>query len=80
MLFWEAPAGVGFSYCDGECPHWNDTTAAQDNAAFICGFFEKFPNLRHHDFFVAGESEHMLCVIQGSLRTVGCLERFPSSP
>ena len=36
VLFWEAPAGVGFSYCDdGDgCPgtHWNDTTSAADNA------------------------------------------------
>lgn len=46
MLFWEAPAGVGFSYCDGAqglCPHWNDTTTAVDNANFLCEFFALYP-------------------------------------
>ena len=46
MLFWEAPAGVGFSYCDeaqGLCPHWNDTTTAVDNANFLCEFFALYP-------------------------------------
>mmetsp|Transcript_97465 Transcript_97465/g.278706 ORF Transcript_97465/g.278706 Transcript_97465/m.278706 type:complete len:562 (-) Transcript_97465:545-2230(-) len=60
MLFWEAPAGVGFSYCDdGDgCPgtHWNDTTSAADNAKFLCAFFEAYPELQSRDFFMTGES------------------------
>ena len=48
MLFWESPAGVGFSYCDDAngCPHYNDTVAMHDNAAFICAFFDAYPKLK----------------------------------
>lgn len=58
MLFWEAPAGVGFSYCDGggKCPHYNDTTAAEDNAATICAWLELFPEFKGHPFYMIGES------------------------
>ena len=59
MLFWEAPAGVGFSYCDGAasgCPAWNDTTSATEQASFICKWFEAFPEFAGNDFFIAGES------------------------
>eukprot|EP00937_MAST-01D_sp_MAST-1D-sp2_P005437 g5437.t1 len=63
VLAWESPAGVGFSPCGSlpehagaQCPHWNDTVAAADNAAFLCNFFRAFPAFRANNFFIAGES------------------------
>jgi len=62
VLAWESPAGVGFSPCGGAddpaaaCPHWNDTSSAVDNAAFLCAFFRAFPAFRAQPFFIAGES------------------------
>ena len=56
MLFWEAPSGVGFSYCDAGCPSWNDTTSAQEQASFICEWLAAFPEYQSNDFFITGES------------------------
>ena len=57
MIFWEAPAGVGFSYCSsGHCPAWNDTSTAVDNANFLCEFFALYPEYAGRDFFLTGES------------------------
>ena len=57
MLYWEAPAGVGFSGCDGgQCPQYNDTTSAIYNAQFLCSFFAAYPEYASNDFYLAGES------------------------
>ena len=58
MLFWEAPAGVGFSYCDGggACGPYNDTVAMADNAAFLCAFYAAYPELAENGLFITGES------------------------
>ena len=56
-VFWEAPAGVGFSYCSGGiCPAWNDTNTAVDNANFLCEFFALYPEYADRDFYLTGES------------------------
>jgi hypothetical protein len=56
-VFWEAPAGVGFSYCNGgSCPAWNDTNTAVDNANFLCEFFALYPEYAGRDFYLTGES------------------------
>jgi len=55
MLFVEAPAGVGFSYCDDDC-RWNDTTAATFNHELIQTFFRSYPEFQSNEFFVTGES------------------------
>jgi carboxypeptidase C (cathepsin A) len=56
-IFMEAPAGVGFSYCDtaAGCSH-TDTSQAVDNLAAIKDFFSKFPELQANDFWITGES------------------------
>ena len=56
-IFMEAPAGVGFSYCDtaAGCKH-TDTAQAVDNLAAIKDFFGKFPELAKNDFWITGES------------------------
>lgn len=53
----EAPAGVGFSYCDkaAGCQH-TDTAQAVDNLAALKDFFGKFPELQANDFWITGES------------------------
>ena len=56
-VFWEAPAGVGFSYCNGgSSPAWNDTNTAVDNANFLCEFFALYPEYAGRDFYLTGES------------------------
>jgi len=56
-LFIEAPAGVGFSYCDTPdgCDH-NDTSTAADNFASLQVFFKSFPEYSSNDFWISGES------------------------
>jgi len=62
IIFLESPAGVGFSYCNGQegpinsCPDWNDTLVAEDNHAIIQQFFKGYPEYIDNDFYVFGES------------------------
>ena len=56
-LFFESPAGVGFSYCqtNAGCDH-TDTSTAKDNLAAVISFFAAYPELAGNDFWIAGES------------------------
>lgn len=56
-LFIEAPAGVGYSYCDTPdgCSH-TDTSTAQDNLAALVSFFAAYPELQGNPFWISGES------------------------
>mmetsp|Transcript_21233 Transcript_21233/g.21939 ORF Transcript_21233/g.21939 Transcript_21233/m.21939 type:complete len:467 (-) Transcript_21233:197-1597(-) len=63
MVFIEQPCGVGFSYSDQESPYsndgdyvTNDDQAAKDNYALINAFFDKFPQYRANDLYIASES------------------------
>ncbi|KAK7399272.1 hypothetical protein VNO78_10452 [Psophocarpus tetragonolobus] len=58
MLYLEAPVGVGFSYVKGGSSYEtvNDETTARDNLVFLQRWFKKFPQYRHRDLFLAGES------------------------
>ena len=58
MLYIEAPAGVGFSYCldQRECVY-NDNNQAFDNLyALIYWYEEKFPERKNNDLYLSGES------------------------
>ena len=62
MLYIESPAGVGFSYCEGDegpelsCPQWNDTLTAQDNYRVLKQFFKGYPEYMKNPFYIFGES------------------------
>ncbi|CAE6195165.1 unnamed protein product [Arabidopsis arenosa] len=58
MLFLESPVGVGFSYSNTSSDYLNldDHFAKKDAYTFLCNWFEKFPELRRNDFYIAGES------------------------
>ncbi|KAF8043685.1 hypothetical protein BT93_A1869 [Corymbia citriodora subsp. variegata] len=58
MLYLESPAGVGFSYSVNNS-YYNtvdDKMTARDNLAFLCNWFEKFPEYKERDLFITGES------------------------
>ncbi|ESW31972.1 hypothetical protein PHAVU_002G282700 [Phaseolus vulgaris] len=58
MLYLETPVGVGFSYAKGGSSYEtvNDETTARDNLVFLQRWFNKFPQFRNRDLFLAGES------------------------
>ncbi|TKY60540.1 Serine carboxypeptidase 45 [Spatholobus suberectus] len=58
MLYLETPVGVGFSYAkdDSSYEAVNDETTARDNLVFLQRWFNKFPQYRERDLFLAGES------------------------
>jgi carboxypeptidase C (cathepsin A) len=59
MLYIEAPAAVGYSYCldKTECTHFNDSNSARDNLASLLYFFDqKFPERKSNELYLSGES------------------------
>jgi len=56
MIFLEAPAGVGFSYYDGQQPTYNDTGVASDNYQALLKWFAAYPQYKNNDFWITGES------------------------
>ncbi|RZS28474.1 hypothetical protein BHM03_00062069 [Ensete ventricosum] len=62
LLFLEAPVGVGFSYTNrsSDLDELGDRITAQDSHCFLLDWFNKFPNFKSHEFFIAGESYAVL--------------------
>ncbi|KAI4971105.1 hypothetical protein ZWY2020_002019 [Hordeum vulgare] len=58
LLFLEQPAGVGFSYTNttADLERFGDDLAADDAYTFLVNWFERFPQFKGHDFYIAGES------------------------
>lgn len=58
MVWFEQPAGVGFSYSDvpADYQKYNDTVAATDNAAFLSAFFAAHPQYQDLPLFLTSES------------------------
>nr|XP_010910285.1 serine carboxypeptidase-like 35 [Elaeis guineensis] len=58
VLFLEAPIGVGFSYTNrsSDLGELGDRVTAEDSYSFLLNWFQMFPDLKSHDFYIAGES------------------------
>ncbi|XP_026458307.1 serine carboxypeptidase-like 45 [Papaver somniferum] len=62
MLYLETPVGVGFSYSaettseDDDTSTIGDKITARDNLVFLQRWFLKFPQYKHRDLFITGES------------------------
>ncbi|KAK4285452.1 hypothetical protein QN277_002147 [Acacia crassicarpa] len=58
VLFLESPAGVGFSYSNKTSDYNSngDRKTASDNYVFLRNWFERFPEYKTSDFYIAGES------------------------
>ncbi|KAF4382234.1 hypothetical protein CsatB_009690 [Cannabis sativa] len=58
LLFLESPAGVGFSYSNTTSDLYTtgDQRTAEDAYIFLLHWFERFPQYKHRDFYVVGES------------------------
>ncbi|KAL5569286.1 hypothetical protein UlMin_025861, partial [Ulmus minor] len=57
LLFLESPAGVGFSYSNTTSDYTvGDQRTAEDAFTFLVNWFERFPQYKHRDFYIAGES------------------------
>ncbi|XP_051130779.1 serine carboxypeptidase-like 27 [Andrographis paniculata] len=58
LLFLESPAGVGFSYSNtsSDLRTAGDSRTAEDSYAFLVNWFERFPQYKHRDFYIVGES------------------------
>ncbi|EYC23744.1 hypothetical protein Y032_0015g2811 [Ancylostoma ceylanicum] len=56
IIYLDAPAGVGFSVRLDGLWNYTDAEVASDNHKAIKTWFEKFPERKGNDFYVAGES------------------------
>ncbi|KAG7576479.1 Peptidase S10 serine carboxypeptidase [Arabidopsis thaliana x Arabidopsis arenosa] len=58
LLFLESPAGVGFSYSNTTSDLYTtgDQRTAEDSYRFLVNWFERFPQYKHRDFYIVGES------------------------
>ncbi|KAK9681534.1 hypothetical protein RND81_10G009000 [Saponaria officinalis] len=58
ILFLDAPVGVGFSYSNttSDLLSNGDKRTAQDSLKFLLEWFERFPQYKGRDFYIAGES------------------------
>ncbi|XP_073132142.1 serine carboxypeptidase-like 45 isoform X2 [Henckelia pumila] len=58
MIYLESPAGVGFSYSANKSYYESvdDEMTAKDNLVFLENWFDKFPEYKHRDFYISGES------------------------
>ncbi|CAE5966533.1 unnamed protein product [Arabidopsis arenosa] len=58
LLFLESPAGVGFSYSNTTSDLYTtgDQRTAEDSYRFLVNWFERFPQYKHKDFYIVGES------------------------
>ncbi|GAV83208.1 Peptidase_S10 domain-containing protein [Cephalotus follicularis] len=58
ILFLESPAGVGFSYTNtsSDLKNSGDERTAQDALIFLIRWMSRFPQYKHRDFYLGGES------------------------
>jgi serine carboxypeptidase-like clade 2 len=58
LLFLESPAGVGFSYSNTTSDLYTtgDQRTAEDSYIFLVNWFERFPQYKHREFYIVGES------------------------
>lgn len=58
LLFLESPAGVGFSYTNRstDLDSVGDSRTAKDTYKFLVRWFDRFPQYKHREFYIAGES------------------------
>nr|AFK43035.1 unknown [Medicago truncatula] len=58
ILFLDSPAGVGFSYCNKttDLYTFGDQKTAEGAYIFLVNWFERFPQYKHREFYIAGES------------------------
>ncbi|KAF6165657.1 hypothetical protein GIB67_011759 [Kingdonia uniflora] len=58
MLYLETPIGVGFSYSADSSSYMSvdDKITARDNLVFLARWFIKFPQYKHRELFITGES------------------------
>ncbi|VFQ72519.1 unnamed protein product [Cuscuta campestris] len=58
VLFLESPAGVGFSYSNtsSDIVESGDKRTAQDSLKFLLNWFERYPQYKTRNFYIAGES------------------------
>ncbi|XP_057843140.2 serine carboxypeptidase-like 26 [Cryptomeria japonica] len=58
LLFLESPAGVGYSYSNttSDYEKSSDNNTAVDSYTFLLNWFERFPQYKNREFYIAGES------------------------
>ncbi|CAO2208919.1 unnamed protein product [Urochloa humidicola] len=58
MLFLDSPSGVGYSYSNTTADLYTagDNKTAHDSYNFLVNWLERFPQYKHRDFYITGES------------------------
>ncbi|CAH9138170.1 unnamed protein product [Cuscuta epithymum] len=57
MLYVDSPIGTGFSFSDtsSDYTNWNQTMTVNENMKFLLKWFEKFPQYKISDLYLAGD-------------------------
>eukprot|EP01117_Protostelium_nocturnum_P004660 TRINITY_DN1688_c0_g1_i1.p1 TRINITY_DN1688_c0_g1~~TRINITY_DN1688_c0_g1_i1.p1 ORF type:complete len:444 (-),score=122.58 TRINITY_DN1688_c0_g1_i1:70-1401(-) len=56
IVYLESPAGVGFSYSDGDFVSYDDSKTASENYQALSAWFTKFPEYSKNPLYLMGES------------------------
>lgn len=77
VVYIESPAGVGYSYATDGNITTNDDLTSLENYEAVKQFFTEFPQFRHHQTFIMGESYGGVYVPTLTARIVDGQKDFP---
>ncbi|XGW09551.1 hypothetical protein V3C99_011661 [Haemonchus contortus] len=77
VVYIESPAGVGYSYSTDGNITTNDDQTSLENYEAVKGFFNTFPQFRHHATYIMGESYGGVYVPTLTARIVDGQKDFP---
>jgi carboxypeptidase C (cathepsin A) len=85
LLIFDAPAPVGFSYCNDDiagnngtsCLNWTDELASNNTYQALQSFYQRFPSLKQRPLYLTGESYAGIYVPTLARRILENIDKVP---